>query len=562
VRFELRRIRCVAAAVIVAFAAPVLAQHAPDRGAVASAHPLASEAGIEILEAGGNAFDAAIAVSASLSVVEPFGSGIGGGGLFLLHRAADGSDVMLDARETAPLAGHRDMYLDAAGEPIPRASRDGALAAGIPGLPAALVYLADRYGDLPLARSLAPAIRQARDGFPAYARLLRRIEFRAPSMNSDARDVFMPNGRLPDEHALLRQPALAATLEALAADGFDGFYAGRVARRLVEGVRAGGGIWTAQDLADYTVKERPVVTGRYKNVEIISASPPSSGGVALIDMLNMLDAFDVSRLDRAGRVHLITEVMRRAYRDRAIYLGDTDFVDVPIERLTHPYYALGQSTTIRLDRATPSDALPGIVTAPTGSGDQTSHFSVLDARGNAVAATQSINFSFGSGFMPAGTGVILNDEMDDFSIKPGVPNGSGLIGAEANAIAPRKRMLSSMTPTLLRSERGVALLGTPGGSRIITMVLLASLAWIDGGDAAAMVAVPRFHHQYSPDVIEYEAGALDVATVAELERRGHTLRALGGDYGDMHVVTWDAATGVVAAASDPRGVGAPRYTTR
>jgi len=562
VRVDLRRIRCVAAAAIVVFATPLFAQHAPARGAVASAHPLASAAGIEVLEAGGNAFDAAIAVSASLSVVEPFGSGIGGGGLFLLHRAADGSDVMLDARETAPLAGHRDMYLDAAGAPIPRASRDGALAAGIPGLPAALVYLAERYGELPLAQSLAPAIRQARDGFPAYARLLRRIAGRAASMNQDARDVFMPNGRLPDENAPLRQLALAATLEALAAEGFDGFYAGHIAQRLVAGVRAGGGIWTAEDLAGYTVRERPVVTGQYKNVEIVSASPPSSGGVALIDMLNMLGAFDLASLDRAERVHVIAEVMRRAYRDRAIYLGDTDFIDVPIERLTHPYYALGQAASIRLDRATPSAALPGIVTEPSGPGDQTSHFSVLDVRGNAVAATQSINFSFGSGFMPAETGVILNDEMDDFSIKPGVPNGYGLIGAEANAIAPGKRMLSSMTPTLLRSERGVALLGTPGGSRIITMVLLASLAWIDGGDAAAMVAVPRFHHQYSPDVIEYEAGTLDAATVAELERRGHTVRELGGDYGDMHVVTWDAATGSVEAASDPRGVGAPRFTSR
>lgn len=558
-RDRLRGIVVVAAALT---AASSLAQHAPDRAAVASAHPLASEAGIEVLAAGGNAFDAAIAVSASLSVVEPFGSGIGGGALFLLRPAGDGETVMIDARETAPGEAHRDMYLDANGEPVPRASRDGALAAGIPGLPAALVHLAEHYGELPLAQSLAPAIRQARDGFPAYEDLLRRIESRSRGMNAAALDAFMPGGRLPDEGELLRQPDLAATLEALADEGHAGFYSGRLAERLVAGVRAAGGIWSTDDLADYAVIERPALTGRYRDIEIVSAAPPSSGGVALINMLNMLDGFDIARLDRVGRVHLLTEVMRRAYRDRAVYLGDTDFVDVPIERLTHPYYALGQNASIRLDRATPSDALPGIMVAPTGAGDHTSHFSVLDSRGNAVAATQTINFSFGSGFMPPETGVILNNEMDDFSIKPGVPNGYGLIGAEANAIAPHKRMLSSMTPTMLRGERGIALLGTPGGSRIITMVFLASLAWIEGGDAAAMVAVPRFHHQYLPDVIEYERGALDAATVADLERRGHSLREVGRDYGDMHVVTWDTQTGAVDAASDPRGIGEVRYTTR
>ncbi len=558
-RDRLRGIVVVASALTTVTA---LAQHAPDRAAVASAHPLASEAGIEVLAAGGNAFDAAIAVSASLSVVEPFGSGIGGGALFLLQPAGDGQAVMVDAREKAPGAAHRDMYLDAAGEPIPRASRDGALAAGIPGLPAALAHLAERYGELPLERSLAPAIRQARDGFPAYAGLLRRIESRSRGMNAAARKAFMPGGALPVEGQLLRQQDLAATLQALADQGRSGFYGGRVAERLVAGVRAGGGIWSTEDLADYAVIERPAVTGQYRGAEIVSAAPPSSGGVALIDMLNMLDGFNVAGLDRVGRVHLLTEVMRRAYRDRAVYLGDTDFVDVPIARLTHPYYASGQSATIRLDRATPSDALPGVSLPPTGPGDQTSHFSVLDSRGNAVAATQSINFSFGSGFMPADTGVILNNEMDDFSIKPGVPNGYGLIGAEANAIAPHKRMLSSMTPTILKSARGIALLGTPGGSRIITMVFLASLAWIEGGDAAAMVAVPRFHHQYLPDVIEYERGALDAATLAGLERLGHSPREVGRGYGDMHVVTWDTETGAVDAASDPRGIGEVRYTTR
>lgn len=554
-------LRYVLLAALVAVSLPIAAQHAPARAAVASAHPLASSAGIEILAAGGNAFDAAVAVSAALSVVEPTGSGIGGGAFFLLRRAADDYQVMIDAREVAPGAADRDMYLDAVGEPIPGASRDGALAAGIPGLPAGLVHLAERYGHLPLTVSLQPAIRYAREGFPAYADYLEGLRRRAPAMNDAARYTLLPGGELPRDGELVVQADLAATLEELARRGAPGFYAGAVADRLVAGVRAGGGIWTHADLERYAVVERAPLTGAYRGVEIVTAPPPSSGGVALVDMLNMLSGYELAGFNAVSRAHLLTEVMRRAYRDRAEFLGDPDFVDVPVERLVHPYYAAGQRTTIRLDRATPSDQLPGIF--PDGAdGDQTSHFSVLDQAGNAVAATQSINFSFGSGYMPAGTGVILNNEMDDFSIKPGVPNGYGLIGTAANAIAPNKRMLSSMTPTLLKSDRGMALLGTPGGSRIISMVLLASLSWIDGGDAESMVAVPRIHHQYYPDVIEYEAAALDSATIAALQRLGHALRRVGRDYGDMHVVTWNLATGEVEAASDPRGIGEPRYGAR
>jgi gamma-glutamyltranspeptidase/glutathione hydrolase len=556
------RLRGLVLVALVAVALPLAAQQAPQRGAVASAHPLASAAGAEILAAGGNAFDAAIAVSAALGVVEPFSSGIGGGGFFLLHRAVDGFEVMIDARERAPGAAHRGMYLDADGNPIPRASRDGPLAAGIPGLPAGLVHLAEHYGALPLAASLEPAIRLARDGFPAYADYIDRVRGRADAMNDAARDVFLPGGAAPAEGRLVVQPALAATLEALAGRGFAGFYAGPVAERLVAGVRAGGGIWSSDDLERYEVVEREPLTGHYRGVEILTAPLPSSGGVALLDMLNMLSGYDLGDLDAPSRAHLLVEVMRRAYRDRAQYLGDSDFVDVPVARLTDPYYAAGQRTSIRMDRATPSGELAGIIVDVSGEGDQTSHFSVLDRHGNAVAATQSINFSFGSGYVPAGTGVILNNEMDDFSIKPGVPNGYGLIGTAANAIAPHKRMLSSMTPTLLRSERGLSLLGTPGGSRIITMVLLASLAWIDGGDAAAMVAVPRIHHQYIPDVIEHEANALDATTLAALRALGHMLREVGRDYGDMHVVTWDFATGAVDAAADPRGIGEARYDAR
>ncbi|MEE8542705.1 MAG: gamma-glutamyltransferase, partial [Gammaproteobacteria bacterium] len=495
----------------------------PERGAVASAHPLASQAGVEILARGGNAFDAAVAVSAALGVVEPVGSGLGGGGFFLLHREADGLNVMIDGREVAPAAAEADMYLDASGDPMPRASRDGPLAAGIPGLPAALVHLAEHYGRLPLEESLQPAIRYARDGYRARAAFANGLARRGRSMNPAARAVFLPGGEPPAEGSTFRQEDLAATLTALAREGFDGFYRGDVATKLVDGARAGGGIWTLEDLASYRVVEREPLVGTYDGATIISAPPPSSGGVALINMLNIVSGYDLEQLDTVTRTHLFAEAMRRAYRDRAEYLGDTDFVDVPLERLLHPFYAAGQRMSMRIDQVTPSDTLPGIRVTGAAGGDQTSHFSVLDAEGNAVAATQSINFPYGSGFMPPGTGVFLNNEMDDFSMKPGVANGYQLLGGAANAIAPGKRMLSSMTPTILLDADGLAVLGTPGGSRIITMVFLASLAWIDGADATTMVSSPRIHHQYSPDRIGYEGDALTAEQVARLEALGHSL---------------------------------------
>ncbi|HEY5624521.1 MAG TPA: gamma-glutamyltransferase [Gammaproteobacteria bacterium] len=530
----------------------------PERAAVASAHPLASEAGIEILERGGNAFDAAVAVSAALGVVEPAGSGIGGGGFFLLHRESDGFRIMVDGREVAPGAAEADMYLDDNGDPIPRASRDGPLAAGIPGLPAALVHVAENYGRLPLAESLAPAIRYARDGFAVEDRLSEGVARRSRAMNDAALAVFLPGGQPPEPGTVLRQNDLAATLTALAERGFGGFYRGEVARLLVDGARAGGGIWTLDDLASYRVVEREPLVSEYHGTTIVSVPPPSSGGVALINMLNILSGFDLDGVGEATRAHLLTEAMRRAYRDRAQYLGDTDFVDVPIDLLTHPYYAAGQRISIRIDQATPSDALPGILEDSAG-GNQTSHFSIIDAEGNAVAATQSINFGYGSGYVPAGTGVLLNNEMDDFSMKPGVPNGYQLLGTTANAIEPGKRMLSSMTPTILVNDNGLAVLGTPGGSRIITMVLLAALEWMEGGDAESMVALPRIHHQYFPDQIGYETGALSDAQVAALEALGHTVGVSRFSFGNMHVVTWDLTDGSVEAASDPRGIGEPRY---
>ncbi|MEX1081791.1 MAG: gamma-glutamyltransferase [Halofilum sp. (in: g-proteobacteria)] len=527
-----------------------------DAWGLASAHPQASEAGREVLAAGGNAFDAAVAVSAVLGVVEPYGSGLGGGGFWLLHQADDGREVMVDGRERAPLAASRGMYQDADGKLIERASVDGPLAAGIPGQPAALVHIARKYGRLTLRRSLAPAIALARGGVPIDERYRARAEFRRDVLRRSpaAAQVFLDGGAVPPAGYVLRQPELAATLEALARKGRDGFYDGPVAERLVEGVRAAGGIWTRRDLREYAVVEREPIRARYRGMEVVSAPPPSSGGVALVQMLNILEGYPLAEASPDLRTHLIVEAMRRAYHDRARYLGDTDYVEVPVRRLTDADYAAGLRANLRGDRATPSEAFPGL--ASGGGGPSTTHFSIVDAAGNRVAATLSINWPFGSGFMPPGTGVLLNDEMDDFAAKPGEPNVYGLVQGEANAVAPGKRMLSSMSPTFLRAGERVAVLGTPGGSRIISMVLLAALAFEEDADAdaAGMVRVPRVHHQYLPDVIQHEPDALPEAVAAALRERGHTLEARDGPYGDMHVVI-DHADGTINAASDPRGIG-------
>ncbi len=529
---------------------------APHKGAIASAYPLASRAGQEVLAKGGNAFDAAVAVSAALAVVEPTSSGVGGGGFYLLHRQADGFETMLDAREKAPAAATRDMYLDKSGNPIARASIEGPLAAAIPGEPAAFDYLARKFGKLPLKESLLPAIRLARDGFPLYARLQGAIRYKRELLlrSPDAARVFLtPDGAVPELGALIKQPDLAMTLEAMAAQGAKGFYGGRVAEDLVRGVRAGGGIWTLADLAAYRVVERKPLIGDYRGARIVSASPPSSGGVALLDALNILAGFDLERVDSATRKHLVVEAMRRAYRDRAVYLGDPDFVQMPLDQLTNKYYAAGQRSSIRPDKAMPSDLLPGVETAPVGL--QTTHFSVLDAAGNRVAGTISVNLFFGTGDMVPHTGVLLNNTMDDFSVKPGTPNAFGLVGNAQNDIAPNKRPLSSMTPSFVETRSGLMIIGTPGGSYIISMVLLGTLDYLGGMSAADIVKDARYHHQYLPDVVEYEKGALAENEVTQLEGMGHKLELGGRAWGNMQVITWDYASGKVQAAADPRGEG-------
>ncbi|RRQ24528.1 gamma-glutamyltransferase [Guyparkeria sp. SCN-R1] len=534
------------------------ASASPGQAAIATAHPMATAAGREVLEAGGNAFDAAVAITAALAVVEPYSSGLGGGGFYLLHDAASGRDVMLDARERAPGQASRDMYLDDEGNPQPDLSVDGPLAAGIPGIPAALDHLAADYGALPLSTTLDPAIHAARDGFAVTEMYRRLAGFREELLANDpgSRSIFLDHGKLPALGHVIRQPDLAETLERIAVEGRDGFYQGELAGRLVDGVRKAGGIWCRSDLAGYRVVEREPVVSHFRGFEVVSAAPPSSGGVAIAQVLNTYGALE----RRAGELddlsvlglHYRVEAMRRAYRDRAEYLGDPDYVDMPIERLTGDDYAAGLAVGISPTDATPSSALAPVVTEPEGP--HTTHFSVMDGEGNYVAATLSINYPFGAAVTVPGTGVLLNDEMDDFSQKPGVPNVYGLVGAEANAIAPGKRPLSSMSPTFVRSEDLVGVLGTPGGSRIITMVLGGVLAATRGEPVDDWVTGPRIHHQYLPDRIEVEPDLLTDEQRAELELMGHRIEVNDG-FGNMQAVAWWRDDGRLEAASDPRGEG-------
>jgi gamma-glutamyltranspeptidase/glutathione hydrolase len=527
------------------------AAQAPGQAAVASAHPLATRAGMEVLKAGGNAFDAAVAVSAALGVVEPYSSGLGGGGFWLLHFAADGRQVVVDARETAPGEARAAMYLDGEGGPIPGLSLNGPLAAGIPGTPAALVHVSERYGRLPLADTLAPAIGLAREGFPLYRSMHLGLTFKAEQLRRwPGAESYLPDGRVPEPGSLVRLPGLAEVMERIAAQGMAGFYDGEIAARMVAAVREHGGIWSLQDLSDYRVIEREPLVAEYPGgLRLVVPPPPSAGGVAMIQAFNLLQPWAGPELPDTDQKHLVIEALRRAFRDRA-WLGDPDFVDMPLQKLLHPAYADGLRATMRLDRATPSETFAPL--HAEDGGEHTTHFSIIDAEGNRVAVTQTINGWFGSSFAVPGLDLLLNNEMDDFAVKPGAPNLYQLVGAGANNIEPGKRMLSSMTPTFLESPRGVAVLGTPGGSRIISMVLLSSLAWLEGADAAAMTRLPRYHHQYLPDRVLYEEGAFSAEELEALGARGHALQESRRLYGNMNVVTWDFAERKVEAATDPR----------
>lgn len=529
----------------------------PPGYAVASAHPLATNAGLEILAAGGNAFDAAIAVATTLAVVEPYHSGLGGGGFWLLHQESNHKNIFIDGREVAPAAAHKKMFLDAKGNVIPGFSLNGGMAAAIPGQPAALAYIAKHYGRLPLSKTFAPAIKLAREGFlvdkqfhyfstmPDRLQQLRNYPASA--------EIFLKNGQPYDIGDRLVQADLANTLSLIAEKGDQAFYTGELAQKLVAGDNGAGGVWTLKDLADYKIKIREPLVGAYHNMLIITAPPPSAGGIALLTMLNILSQYQLSSFTKVKWIHYVIESMRLAYWQRDEFLADPDFVKIPVSKLISAENAKMLSALISPDKATPSTSLKGAVHKPQHV--ETTHFSILDSEGNRVAATLTVNFIFGSSVVAKGTGVLLNDEMDDFSTKVGEENVFGLVGSDKNSIAPGKRPLSSMTPTFLEMPGRVAILGTPGGSRIPTMVLLASLLFNDGYGAISMVSAMRFHHQYLPDVVQFEPDTFPDFIQQGLKAMGYQLMPLQQYYGDMQAITWNKETNQLSAASDPRNIG-------
>ncbi|KTD33165.1 gamma-glutamyltranspeptidase [Legionella nautarum] len=530
----------------------------PPAYSVASAHPLATNAGLEILAAGGNAFDAAIAVSAALAVVAPYHSGLGGGGFWLLHIEKEKKNVFIDGRETAPLAAHQNMFLGKDGNPVPGLSLNGGLAAAIPGEPATFAYVAQHYGRLPLAKSLAPAIRLAEEGFTIdhqfnfFSTMTDRLEILKRYPPTAA--IFLHEGRAYDAGERFKQPDLANTLRILAEKGHDGFYRGELANRLVKGVRKAGGIWTLEDLARYQVKIREPLQGAFHNMLIITSPPPSAGGVSLITMLNILADYPLQSLSKVQWIHYVVESMRLAFWQRSEFLADPDFVKIPLEHLLSAENAKQLRQLIPVDKALPSTALTGGNKANLES-KNTTQIAILDKEGNRVSATMTVNFIFGSSVVPEGTGVLLNDEMDDFSTKPGARNVYGIVGSDVNLIQPGKRPLSSMAPTFLEMPGRLAIMGTPGGSRIPTMLLLAALVFHDYHGAITMVSKMRFHHQYLPDWIQVEPETFSPSLQAELKAMGYQLMLLKQYYGDMQAISWDKETNIVTAASDPRKQG-------
>lgn len=527
----------------------------PDQAAIASPHPIATAAGREILVDGGNAFDAAIAISATLAVVEPYGSGLGGGGFFLLRQAGEPVQYQfLDAREKAPLKSKLKMFYRH-GVAQPDLSLNGPLAAAIPGLPAALVELAERYGRLPLSISMAPAIRIAYRGFKVDEVYRERASWRlfALRANKESARLFLRNNEVPDIGEIIKQPELAQTLDRLADKGRAGFYSGLTAQAMVSGVRAAGGIWNYHDFEEYEVITRtPLRFQLADQRELISAPPPSAGGIALAQSLFMLQQLPWRESEKVQRAHYVVEVLRRAFRDRVLF-GDPDYVPNPIAQVLAPDYLFELTGSIDPHRATPNNILPP---APRWrEGDNTSHFSVLDNEGNAVAATLSLNLPFGSTFTVPGTGVVLNDEMDDFAVDPKGSNTYGLVGSQANIIEPGKRPLSSMSPSFIESPQAFTAFGTPGGSRIPSVVLLSMLQYLDDQPVTQWTSAPRYHHQYIPDVLEYEAGTFTEEELSDLRERGYRLRETKRDFGNQQVLLWRKNNARVEAASDPRGIG-------
>jgi gamma-glutamyltranspeptidase / glutathione hydrolase len=543
---------------------------------VASVHELASRAGVEMMRAGGNAVDAAVATGFALAVVHPQAGNLGGGG-FMLIRMADGATHFLDYREKAPAAATANMYLDAQGHVIKDASLVGYKAIGVPGSVAGLAYAEKKYGKLSLAQVMAPAIKLARDGFPLTWEDARDLHDKDLAGFAESRRIFQRDGKYYQQGDVFRQPELARTLARIA-ENPDDLYHGAMAHELAADIQKGGGLVTGKDLADYEVKERAPVRGSYRGYEIISAPPPSSGGVALIEILNILEGFDLARDGNSAPViHLIVEAFRRAFYDRAEFMGDPDFSEIPVAQLVDKKYAAAWRESIDPAHASPSHDLqrPEIFSqlecyaaahpqAVVGRKPKdTTHYSVVDAEGDAVSVTTTLNDEFGSRVTAEGLGFLLNDEMDDFVSKPGVPNLYGLIQGPANAIGPGKRPLSAMTPTIVVKDGKLFLvLGSPGGPRIITTVANILIDVVDYGmSIQEAVNAPRFHHQWLPDVVRVEQW-FSPDTVKALEQMGHKVEFGVRDgedwsprWSDGECVAVDPKTGERLGASDYRGNG-------
>lgn len=538
---------------------PVRAHH----GMVVSVHHLASDAGLEVLRDGGNAVDAAVATGFALAVVHPIAGNLGGGG-FLLLRTHEGKSTFIDFREMAPLAATETMYQDEHGNIIPDASVIGYRSIATPGSVAGLVYAERKYGKLGLKRVMAPAIKLAKEGFTLTAEEANELTDRDLARFPDSRLLFQRNGTYYRPGDVLQQPELARTLERIEADP-DDFYHGKMAHQLIDDLRKGGALLTLEDLAQYKVVEREPVAGTFHNYIIISAPPPSSGGVVLLSALNILEGYDLARLgDRTTEsIHLITESFRRAFMDRADYLGDPDYSHIPVTELTAKNYAMAWRRSIADNEASPSATLKRpdgfLPPAPTTAGRRhaeskdTTHFSVVDNEGNAVAVTTTLNDNFGSHVTAGSLGFLLNDEMDDFTSKLGAPNMYGLIQGPANSIAPGKRPLSAMTPTIVLEEGKLRyVLGSPGGGRIITTVANIFLSVAEGGlNIQQAVDAPRFHHQYQPDKLYVEPGFSDRA-LAGLRAMGYTVDVKDGHWSNGECIAIDPKTGELQGGQDHR----------
>ena len=523
-------------------------------GMVVSSEPLASEVGVEILKAGGNAVDAAVAVGFALAVTHPEAGNIGGGG-FMLVRRANGESIVVDYREEAPGAATRKMYLDGSGKLIPNASTVGARAGAVPGTVAGLALAHHKYGKLTWRRVLQPAIRLASNGFPVSYELSKSLEGDRAILSEFAatRRIFLRNGHPYEPGEVFRQPDLARTLRRIAANGPEAFYGGPIASAIVASTHKHGGLISLEDLRQYEAKIREPLRGTFRGYEILSVPPPSSGGVGLIEMLNVLEPMDLGHPNSFHSIHLIAETMRRAYADRAAYLGDADFVAMPVKGLINKTYAARLREEI-LQTKPEAQVLAGKPQSFEAS--ETTHYSVVDAEGNAVANTYTLNGSYGSGFTIEGAGFLMNNEMDDFTTKPGEPNMFGLLQGEANTIAPRHRPLSSMTPAIVVKDGNVRLvLGSPGGGTIINTVLQVLLnVVVFNMDIRHAVASPRFHHQWMPDHLILERWGFSADTIQKLQEAGYTLE-FREKMGACEAIEVDSRTGWRFGAADPRTGG-------